>query len=65
MAKHPYDKACDCPKCARERARRERQSTTAGVMLDWTVSRNPRRARIAREYWDAYESGHPMSDDDR
>jgi hypothetical protein len=21
--------------------------------------------RIAREYWDAYESGRPMSDDDR
>jgi len=67
MSKHPYDPAnsCDCPHCNRERVRREQQSrTTPQVMLDWTHSRNRRRARVAREYWDAYESGAPMSSDD-
>jgi hypothetical protein len=65
MSKHPYSTACDCPRCNRERVRREQQSrTTPQVMLDWTHSRNRRRARVAREYWDAYESGAPMSSDD-
>ncbi len=65
--KHSYDpsSSCECPRCTRERVRREQQSrTTPQVMLDWTHSRNPRRARVAREYWDAYESGRPMSSDD-
>ena len=65
--KHSYDPAssCDCLRCARERVRREQQSrTTPHVMLDWTRSKNPRRARVAREYWDAYESGRPMSSTD-
>jgi hypothetical protein len=38
--------------------------TTAEVMLDWSSSRNRRRARVAREYWDAYENGRPMGSDD-
>jgi len=38
--------------------------TIPEVMLDWDHSRNRRRARIAREYWDAYQSGGPMSSDD-
>ena len=42
----------------------ERDRTTAEVMLDWTGSRNRRRARVAREYWEAYESGRPMGSDD-
>lgn len=63
--KHPYAPACTCPRCNRERARREQQSrTTPQVMLDWTRSRNPRRRRVAEQWWDAYESGRPMSADD-
>jgi hypothetical protein len=72
--KHPYSLTCACPRCTKERARRSTQSTqsthgnvdrsTAHVMLDWTTSRNPRRARVSREYWDAYEAGRPMSSDD-
>lgn len=65
--KHPYDPntGCDCVRCTRERARREKQSrTTPQVMLDWSHSRNRRRARVAREWWDDYESGRPMSSDD-
>lgn len=63
--KHAYDAECSCPRCVRERNRRTKQSReTPHVMLDWTTSRNRRRARIAREYWDAYESGRPMSGDD-
>lgn len=42
----------------------EGNRTAPEVMLDWSVSRNRRRARVAREYWDAYESGRPMSSDD-
>lgn len=66
--KHSDDKHCDCSRCKRGRAWRERQGQDrpiAAVMLDWSGSRNRRRARVAREYWDAYESGRPMSDDDR
>ena len=64
--KHSYAADCSCPRCERERNRRAQQSdrTTAHVMLDWTRSRNRRRARIAREYWDDYESGRPMGSDD-
>lgn len=40
-----------------------------GRMGDGSVPRTRaqarRAARLAREYWDAYESGRPMSDDDR
>jgi len=65
--KHSYNKSCECNRCTRERNRRTNQSdrTIPQVMLDWTGSRNKRRSRIARKYWDAYESGRPMSDDDR
>jgi hypothetical protein len=63
--KHAYQAACECARCNRERVRRERQARTVPeVMNDWTRSRNRRRARVAREYWDAYESGRPMSSDD-
>lgn len=65
--KHSYRVECECARCVKERARRGQQSndrTTAEVMLDWTRSRNPRRARASREYWDAFESGRPMSSDD-
>ncbi len=64
--KHSYSTACTCSRCNRERVRREQQArTTPQVMLDWTRSRNPpRRRRVSEEYWDAYESGRPMSDDD-
>ena len=65
--KHAYDpeSGCLCARCIRERARRERQSRTVPeVMLDWTRSKNTRRRRVATEYWDAYESGCPMSSDD-
>lgn len=64
--KHSYSDVCQCARCGRERVRREQQSRAVPhVMLEWTTSRNPQRARIAREYWDAYESGRPMSDDNR
>lgn len=46
------------------RAERERDRPLAHVMLDWSGSRNRRRARVARDYWDAYESGRPMGSDD-
>lgn len=63
--KHSYIETCDCPRCTRERVRRTQQSRSIPeVMNDWTRSPNRRRARIAREYWDAYESGRPMSADD-
>lgn len=65
--KHSYDSTCSCTKCDRERQRRSRQGQdrpTAQVMLDWAGSRNRRRQRVSREYWDAYESGRPMSSDD-
>lgn len=64
--KHSYSPDCACVRCTRERDRRQRQSdrTVPQVMLDWTASRNRRRARVAREYWDAFESGRPMSSDD-
>ena len=67
MSKHPYTAGCDCKRCSREAARRTAQAnrTTPQVMQDWYSSRNPRRARIAREYWDDFQSGRPMSDDDR
>jgi len=41
-----------------------RNRTTPDVMIDWTTSRNSRRRRVAREYWDAFESGRPMGSDD-
>lgn len=67
--KHSYVHTCECPRCTRERTRRGAQSlrdrTVPEVMHAWSASRNPRRARVAREYWDAYESGRPMSDNDR
>lgn len=65
--KHSYRQDCDCDRCVAERARRTRQGTrtTAEVMIDWRGSRNGRRARVASEYWDAFESGVPMSEDDR
>ncbi len=65
--KHSYDPACTCLRCEKERSRRNRQAQDrplASVMADWSNSRNRRRARISREYWDAYESGRPMSSDD-
>ena len=53
--KHPYSTACTCKRCNREKVRRQfQQRTIPDVMLDWTHSKNRRRARIAREYWDAY-----------
>lgn len=67
MAKHPYDPShtCECARCNRERTRRAQQSrTTPEVMLDWSRSRNRRRARVSEAYWDAYQSGRPMSSDD-
>ena len=63
--KHSYQEACECKRCARERVRRQQQArTTPEVMLDWTRSRSRRRLRVAREYWDRYESGEPLSSDD-
>lgn len=47
------------------RQARKAERTTPEVMTDWRSSRNARRARIAREYWDDFDSGRPMSDDDR
>lgn len=69
MSKHPYDVQCQCARCVRERNRRAAQSrraprTIPEVMTDWGSSRNRRRARAAAEWWDAYESGRPMSSDD-
>lgn len=65
--KHSYSLDCSCPRCTRERERRRsfRDRTTAEIMQDWLGSSNRRRARIARRYWDAYESGRPISDMDR
>lgn len=52
-------------KDAREQRRHaDHDRPLAHVMLEWRGSRNGRRARVAREYWDAYESGRPMSSDD-
>ena len=64
--KHSYTPECDCTRCQREAARRgtQRDRSIPEVMNDWTRSRNPRRARVAREYWDRYESGASMSSDD-
>ena len=65
--KHSYRPDCTCVRCTRERTRRQGQRqdrTTAEVMLDWTTSRNSRRARVAREYWDNFQSGRPMGSDD-
>jgi hypothetical protein len=72
MSRHAYRPECTCTRCTREAARRTAQGatragterTTPAVMLDWTTSRNPRRNRIARQYWDDFESGRPMSSDD-
>jgi hypothetical protein len=41
------------------------ERTLPEVMLDWTADPNPQRQEIAREYWDSFESGVPMGDDDR
>ena len=65
--KHSYQPECECHRCQHERGRRQAQATNrpiAHVMLDWAASRNRRRARIARNYWDDFESGRPMSSDD-
>lgn len=64
MPRHPYSPDCGCERCTREGRRREAQST-ANKMLTWRNGRNRRRARIGREYWENFESGVPMSDDDR
>ena len=71
MSEHRYDGTLDynegVAQEARQRrlaARRVADRTVPEVMADWSTSRNRRRARVAREYWDAYESGRPMSDDD-
>lgn len=69
--KHSYNTDCPCDRCVKERSRRllqgvkERDRTLPQVMFDWRGSRNRRRARIANEYWDNYESGMPMGDGDR
>ena len=39
--------------------------TVPEVMLDWQRDRSAKRRRIANQWWDAYESGHPMSEEDR
>lgn len=71
--KHSYNVTCPCARCRKESARRLEQAnrtdrkarTMPEVMTDWHGSRNARRRRIAAEYWDDFESGRPMSDDDR
>jgi hypothetical protein len=64
--KHAYSTTCDCARCTRERARRQAQSDSAPrpAVPVRTARRNLRRERAEREYWDAFESGRPMSDDD-
>lgn len=65
-AKHSYDPECGCDRCRREARRREAQRTDAGPVgfaVEHSHSRG-RRGRIAREIWDAYESGRPLSSDD-
>ena len=64
MPHHRYDPHCGCSRCRKEGRRREAQSTAAR-MLEWRYSRTRRRARVASEYWDAYKSGRPMSEEDR
>ena len=65
--KHSYREGCDCQRCRNEQHRRQSQADRpiAAVMLDWAGGRNRRRAETARQYWDAYQDGRPMSDDDR
>lgn len=66
-AKHAFDTDCGCDRCSREARRREAQREDAGP-IGFAVKHahhRGRRGRIARELWDAYESGRPMSDDDR
>jgi hypothetical protein len=63
--KHSYRATCACDRCTRERDRcAQRDRTVPEVMLDWSGSKNQRRARIAREYWDDFQSGRPMGPDD-
>jgi len=67
--RHSYQTDCSCQRCRNEQHRRETQADRdrplAEVMTEWSASRNRRRARVAREYLDAFESGRPMSDGDR
>ena len=63
MAKHIYSAECGCNRCQREGARREGQSVAARMLENRYKAGRP--GRVAREYWDAYESGRPMSDNDR
>ena len=52
-------------KAATDGIMRDRDRPLAQVMLDWGSSRNHKRQRVAREYWEDYESGRPTSDSDR
>lgn len=60
--KHPYNAECQCQRCQREGARRQRQSESAYVIRK--RSNATRRAQARREWQDAFESGRPMSSDD-
>lgn len=62
---HNYNETCKCIYCERERSRRAQEPpTTFDIMAENVHSKNRRRAKNAREFWDAYESGAPMSSDD-
>ena len=65
MTKGEVRKQRQVEHAARQKERVQQSGrTTADVMLDWTRSRIRRRAKVAREYWDRYESGAPMGSGD-
>jgi hypothetical protein len=45
--KHPYDRTCECRRCARERAHRHQQAerSVPQLMTDWLASPEARAAR--------------------
>jgi hypothetical protein len=61
--KHAYDPNCECKRCVKEGRRREAQSTPNRMLND--TGKRGRRGRVAREYWDNFESGRPLDSEDR
>ena len=65
--KHPYKAECQCQRCQREGARRQRQSESAYAIRGRSNETSPwatQRAQARREWQDAFDSGRPMSSDD-
>ena len=63
MTGHLYSTDCSCDRCRKEGRRREQQTTSHRMLND--VHARGRRGRIARGYWDAYDYGRHMYEDDR